>query len=295
MGVTMLSAHAGFISPIPLINALNLHCLGAKFPNRHHYLVKELAARKFQSKNRCSAHLEEPFSERYDTLMTANIHSKCHHEEVPSSCKDNLVFDERPRRTEKWISRRAFGAISVPLIAEFTNTLSAAANDDKEARLMQRSGSGTSDSAEFYQKWRYAAAADILPYIFASAREGQVDEILDAMDEFGLRYPMYKLGHEKGLILEAELKNINPKPKVALELGTFLGYSAMRTARFLGKGGSLTCIEFNPEHSEVASKVCLKSDLRRGTGWNGFGSERRVIACTGACVLMADDFLSCSS
>lgn len=92
-----------------------------------------------------------------------------------------------------------------------------------------------------------------------TAREGQVDEILDAMDEFGLRYPMYKLGHEKGLILEEELSKLNPKPKVALELGTFLGYSAMRTARILGEGGKLTCIEYNPEHSEVAMTVRLPS------------------------------------
>ncbi len=42
---------------------------------------------------------------------------------------------------------------------------------------------------EFYQKWTYAKPADILPYIFANARKGAVDEILDAMDEFGLRYP----------------------------------------------------------------------------------------------------------
>lgn len=126
---------------------------------------------------------------------------------------------------------------------------------------MKRSGSGAPDSNEFYQKWRYAQASDILPYIFATAREGQVDEILDAMDEFGLRYPMYKLGHEKGLILEEELSKLNPKPKVALELGTFLGYSAMRTARILGEGGKLTCIEYNPEHSEVAMTLIKYAGL----------------------------------
>jgi predicted O-methyltransferase YrrM len=36
-----------------------------------------------------------------------------------------------------------------------------------------------------------------------------------------------------------------------LELGSFLGYSAIRTARELLPGGLLVCIEANPEHAAV--------------------------------------------
>ena len=116
------------------------------------------------------------------------------------------------------------------------------------------------DDMEFHQKWMYAKPQDILPYIYATAKEGAVDEILRAMDEFGRHYPMYKLGDEKGDILEAELAKI-PPPTNALELGTFLGYSALRTARHLAPGGKLRCVEFNPDHAEVATKVIAYAGL----------------------------------
>jgi hypothetical protein len=53
---------------------------------------------------------------------------------------------------------------------------------------------------------------------------------------------MYKLGDEKGEILEKEIAKMDAPPKNALELGTFLGYSALRTARRLAPGGKLYCI-----------------------------------------------------
>jgi len=53
---------------------------------------------------------------------------------------------------------------------------------------------------------------------------------------------MYKLGDEKGEILEKEIAKMDAPPKNALELGTFLGYSALRTARRLAPGGMLHCI-----------------------------------------------------
>jgi hypothetical protein len=100
------------------------------------------------------------------------------------------------------------------------------------------------DNIEFQAKWTYAKAQDILPYIYATAGKGQVDEIIHAMDEFGRHYPMYKLGDEKGAILEREIAQMDAPPKNALELGTFLGYSALRTARRLAPGGKLNCIGF---------------------------------------------------
>ena len=46
------------------------------------------------------------------------------------------------------------------------------------------------DDMEFHQQWSYAKPQDILPYIYASAKEGQIDEILKAMDEFGRQFLM---------------------------------------------------------------------------------------------------------
>mmetsp|Transcript_86958 Transcript_86958/g.140994 ORF Transcript_86958/g.140994 Transcript_86958/m.140994 type:complete len:184 (-) Transcript_86958:306-857(-) len=72
---------------------------------------------------------------------------------------------------------------------------------------------------------------------------------------------MYKLGDEKGEILEKEIAKMDAPPKNALELGTFLGYSALRTARRLAPGGMLHCIEFNPDHAQVASQVIKYAGL----------------------------------
>ena len=74
---------------------------------------------------------------------------------------------------------------------------------------------------------------------------------------------MYKLGSEKGKILEIELDAMSTKPKVAVELGSFLGYSALRTARHLAEGGQMFCLEFNPYHAEVAQKVVKYGGLEK--------------------------------
>lgn len=64
----------------------------------------------------------------------------------------------------------------------------------------------------------------------------------------------YKIGPEKGELFEGVLQQY--KPTWALEIGTFLGYSAIRTARnLLQPGGKLLCIEANPQNAAVARQV----------------------------------------
>ena len=41
------------------------------------------------------------------------------------------------------------------------------------------------------------------------------------MDKFSIHYPMYRLGAEKGRVLRAAMRQVNPT--LVLELGTFLG------------------------------------------------------------------------
>ena len=62
---------------------------------------------------------------------------------------------------------------------------------------------------------------------------------------------MYTLGREKGQMLSALAAE--RRPRTALEVGTFLGYSALRTARELAPGGRLVCIEANPQHVRAAT------------------------------------------
>jgi predicted O-methyltransferase YrrM len=71
----------------------------------------------------------------------------------------------------------------------------------------------------------------------------------------------YKIGPEKGQLFEAVLQQL--KPTWALEVGTFLGYSAIRTARNLQPGGKLLCIEANPQNAAVARQVVQYAGFRQ--------------------------------
>ena len=73
---------------------------------------------------------------------------------------------------------------------------------------------------------------------------------------------MYKLGDEKGEILEREIAKMDAQPRNALELGTFLGYSALRTARRLAPGGKLHCIG---ARAHRARHACTRARARART------------------------------
>ena len=79
----------------------------------------------------------------------------------------------------------------------------------------------------FYARWSYAQPSDIIPYVRAVARGGDAEGVLAAMDVFG-EYYLYKLGDEKGRILARLVRERAPRRSV--EVGTFLGYSAIWTA-----------------------------------------------------------------
>lgn len=105
----------------------------------------------------------------------------------------------------------------------------------------------------FYGEWSYAQPSDIVPFIKASAEAGDARGVLRAMDTFGEYYPMYKLGDEKGNILARLVRD--RAPVRSLEVGTFLGYSAIWTAINLPPGSQLVCVEFEPRHVQVAREL----------------------------------------
>jgi catechol O-methyltransferase len=74
---------------------------------------------------------------------------------------------------------------------------------------------------------REAAAID---YVIAKASKGDVDDVLATIDEFAYEQSfLINVGDEKGALLDAAVQRANPK--LALELGTYVGYSALRIAR----------------------------------------------------------------
>ena len=125
----------------------------------------------------------------------------------------------------------------------------------------------------FYGRWSYAEPADIVPFVEATAARGDAAAVLAAMDEFGQYYPMYKLGDEKGRILAQLVRDRAPRNSV--EVGTFLGYSAIWTATNLPPGGALTCVEFEPRHVAVARALTSYAGVsNRVEILQGSGAER---------------------
>jgi catechol O-methyltransferase len=74
---------------------------------------------------------------------------------------------------------------------------------------------------------REAAAVD---YVLKNAKAGDVDGVLATIDRFAYEKSMLiNVGDEKGALLDAAVRRADPK--LALELGTYCGYGALRIAR----------------------------------------------------------------
>jgi catechol O-methyltransferase len=74
---------------------------------------------------------------------------------------------------------------------------------------------------------REAAAVD---YVLKNAAAGDIDDVLSTLDKFAYEESMLiNIGDEKGLLLDAAVHKA--APKLALELGTYCGYGALRIAR----------------------------------------------------------------
>ena len=74
---------------------------------------------------------------------------------------------------------------------------------------------------------REAAAAD---YVLTHARRGDVDDVVATIDKFAYEKSfLVNIGDEKGELLDAAVRRADPR--LALELGTYCGYGALRIAR----------------------------------------------------------------
>ena len=74
---------------------------------------------------------------------------------------------------------------------------------------------------------REAAA---VAYVLQNARAGDIDDVLATIDKFVYEKSiLVNVGDEKGELLDAAVRRADPK--LALELGTYCGYGALRIAR----------------------------------------------------------------
>ncbi len=97
---------------------------------------------------------------------------------------------------------------------------------------------------------REAACAS---YVETTARRGDIDDVLAAIDRFAYeKQLLVNVGDEKGLLLDAAVRRA--APKLALELGTYCGYSALRIAR-AAPSARVCSIEFSAANAEVARRI----------------------------------------
>jgi catechol O-methyltransferase len=74
---------------------------------------------------------------------------------------------------------------------------------------------------------REAAAVE---YVLKHARPGDIDDVLATIDRFAYEKSLLiNVGDEKGALLDTAVRRADPK--LALELGTYCGYGALRIAR----------------------------------------------------------------
>ena len=107
-------------------------------------------------------------------------------------------------------------------------------------------------------------------YVEAEARQGDLDDVIRIVDDFAYhRSFLINVGDEKGGILDAAIRRTVPRQ--LLELGTYCGYSALRTARVMPEGARLVSIEFNAENAAIARRI-----------WDhaGIGQELTVLVGT---------------
>jgi catechol O-methyltransferase len=91
-------------------------------------------------------------------------------------------------------------------------------------------------------------------WVLAHARPGDVDDAIRTIDEFcATQSIMMNVGDEKGAILDRAVRR--GAPRRLLELGTYCGYSGLRTVRAMPEGARLYSIEFSPDNAAIARRI----------------------------------------
>lgn len=89
-------------------------------------------------------------------------------------------------------------------------------------------------------------------YVAANARRGDLDDVLATIDRFARNESfLINVGDEKGEILDAAIRAV--KPSFVLELGTYVGYGALRLARSAPEA-RIVSIEFLPANAAIARR-----------------------------------------
>ena len=94
-----------------------------------------------------------------------------------------------------------------------------------------------------------------LDYVFSNAEKNNPKSILQTIDNFVLESGQFlmNVGPEKGEILRDHL--VKSKPNNIIELGTFIGYSAVLISSTIGEKSKLTSIDSDSHSIEIAKEL----------------------------------------
>ena len=94
-----------------------------------------------------------------------------------------------------------------------------------------------------------------LDYVFSNAEKNNPKSILQTIDNFVLESGKFlmNVGPEKGEILRDHL--LKSKPNNVIELGTFIGYSAVLISSTIGEKSKLTSIDSDSHSIEIAKEL----------------------------------------
>jgi len=85
------------------------------------------------------------------------------------------------------------------------------------------------------------------------------DDVLRAIEAQALTHGFPIIGPGRGAYLDELVAQY--KPRKVLEIGTLVGYSAIRMGRLLPRGGRIICIEKDPIYVEIAKSNIAKAWL----------------------------------
>jgi catechol O-methyltransferase len=92
-----------------------------------------------------------------------------------------------------------------------------------------------------------------LQYITNHARQGDLDHVIATLDQFAYHKSfLISVGDEKGALLEHAVRRADPR--LALELGTYVGYGALRIAR-AAPSARVYSVELSAANAEIARRI----------------------------------------
>ena len=105
-------------------------------------------------------------------------------------------------------------------------------------------------------------------YVAANVAEGDAAGVLAAMDHYALEIAfLINIGPDKGGLVQEVFDRVSKNPRV-LELGAFVGYSAILFGMKVGEGGRVVSLEIGEEHAEAS---------RRNVAHAGFADRVEII------------------